>query len=64
MEYAFIRLGIRGYSEGAIKLDETFSANIQGAIANGMDVGVYFFTQAVSDAEALEEAGFFGKSAA
>lgn len=58
VEYAFIRLGIRGYSEGAIKVDETFSANIQGAIANGMDVGVYFFTQAVSDAEALEEAQF------
>ena len=58
MEYAVIRLGIRGYSEGTLVLDEKYEANIQGAAANGIDVGAYFFTQATSEAEALEEAQF------
>ncbi len=58
VEYAIIRLGIRGYGEGTIKLDDTFADNMKGATQNGLDVGVYFFTQAVSDAEALEEAQF------
>jgi len=58
VEYALVRLGIRGYSEGGLVLDETYNANIEGAIANGLDVGVYFFTQATSEAEALEEAQF------
>ena len=58
VEYAVIRLGIRGYSEGTLVLDEKYEANIQGAAANGIDVGAYFFTQATSEAEALEEAQF------
>lgn len=58
VEYAMIRLGIRGYSEGALVLDENYAVNMQGAIANGLDVGAYFFTQATSEAEALEEAQF------
>lgn len=56
--YAFIRLGIRGYGEGTLVVDETFENNIQGALGNGLDVGVYFFTQAISNEEALEEAQF------
>ena len=51
-------MGIRGYSEGGILEDEFFRQNIEGAIANGIPVGVYFFTQAVNEAEALEEADF------
>ena len=58
VEYAVIRLGIRGYSEGTLVLDENYEANMQGAAANGIDVGAYFFTQATSEAEALEEAQF------
>lgn len=58
MDYAIIRVGIRGYSEGGILEDEFFRQNIEGAIANGIPVGVYFFTQAVNEAEALEEADF------
>lgn len=58
VEYAFIRLGIRGYTEGEIKEDETFEDNINGAIDNGIDVGIYFFTQATSVEEAEEEAEF------
>ena len=58
VEYAFIRLGIRGYTEGAIQEDETFEDNIVGARRNNIDVGVYFFTQATSVAEAEEEAQY------
>lgn len=58
IDYAIIRVGIRGYSEGGILEDEFFRQNMEGAIANGIPVGVYFFTQAVNEAEALEEADF------
>ncbi len=58
VDYAIIRVGIRGYSEGAIMPDEFFKRNIEGAIANDIPVGVYFFSQAVNEEEALEEAQF------
>ena len=58
VEFAIIRLGYRGSSEGALVLDPYYEANIEGALANGMDVGVYFFTQALNEAEAIEEAEF------
>lgn len=58
VEYAFIRLGIRGSSEGKLVLDETYQDNIEGALANKIDVGVYFFTQALNKEEAVEEAHF------
>lgn len=59
VEYAIIRLGIRGYgSEGRLVLDEYFIRNIEGATAAGVEVGVYFFTQALTPEEAREEADF------
>lgn len=58
VDYAFVRLGIRGYTEGEILEDETFEDNIKGALKNDIDVGVYFFTQAMSVEEAEEEAEF------
>lgn len=58
VEYAFIRLGIRGYTEGEILEDDTFEDNINGALDNDIDVGVYFFTQAASVEEAEEEAKY------
>lgn len=58
IEYAFIRLGIRGYTEGEIVEDETFTYNIEGALDNGIEAGVYFFTQATSVEEAEEEAQY------
>ena len=58
IDYAIIRVGIRGYSEGGIVEDEFFRQNIEGAIANEIPVGVYFFTQAVNEEEAREEADF------
>ena len=58
VEYAFIRAGYRGSSEGTLVEDETFQANIKGAAENGIDVGIYFYTQAMTEAEAVEEAQF------
>lgn len=57
VEFAIIRVGFRGYgSEGRLVVDEQFENNIQGAIAAGIKVGVYFFSQAVNETELLEEA--------
>ena len=57
--FAFIRIGYRGYSsEGGIYKDDQFLDNIRGAQAAGLDTGVYFFSQALSDKEAVEEARF------
>ncbi len=58
VEFAFIRVGNRGYGTGAIVEDPQFDANVVGAITNGIDVGVYFFSQAVTVEEAIEEAQF------
>ncbi len=58
VEYAFIRLGIRGYESGKIVLDEYFEENMKGANDAGVMAGVYFFTQAVTVEEAQEEAAF------
>lgn len=58
VEFAMIRVGYRGYNSGIISEDEYFEQNIEGAIENGIDVGVYFFSQAVSTDEAIEEAKF------
>ena len=58
VEFAMIRLGYRGYQTGDIVEDANFRANLEGASAAGLDVGVYFFSQAVSVEEAEEEARF------
>lgn len=58
VKYAIIRLGLRGYETGKIVTDENFHANIQGATDAGIEVGVYFFTQALNPAEAREEAEY------
>ena len=58
VEFAMIRVGIRGYGTGEIVLDGTFETNMEGATKEGIDVGVYFFSQAVNEAEAIEEANF------
>lgn len=56
VDYAMIRVGIRGYGTGEIVLDDTLDANMMGATYEGIDVGAYFFTQAISEEEAIEEA--------
>ena len=58
MDFAFIRVGYRGITEGELHADDYFTQNIEGAKAAGLDVGVYMFSQAVTVEEALEEADF------
>ena len=58
VDYVMIRLGSRGYSTGQISVDENFKGNIEGAIAEGLDIGVYFYSQAISQDEAVQEVNF------
>lgn len=58
VDFAILRAGYRGYTEGAIQEDETFLTNLAAAKAAGLKVGVYFFSQALDKAEAVEEAEF------
>ena len=48
VEFAMVRVGFRGYAEGEINEDTKARTNIEGAKAAGLDVGVYFFSQAIS----------------
>ena len=56
VSFAYIRAGYRGYGSGEIYADERFAVNAAAARAAGLDVGVYFFSQAVTPEEAEEEA--------
>ena len=58
LDFAYVRLGYRGYTEGGIFLDPWFETNLAGASAAGLDTGVYFFSQATNVSEAIEEAEF------
>ena len=58
VDYAYIRLGYRGYTEGGLFEDPYYKTNIEGALANGLQVGVYLFSQAINVQEAIEEAEF------
>lgn len=58
VDFAMIRLGYRGYTEGGLMMDERFEQNIQGALDAGLEVGIYFFSQAVTPQEAQAEAAF------
>lgn len=56
VQYAIVRAGYRGSITGSLVEDPYFEANMKGAAASGLPVGVYFFTQAVNEVEAVEEA--------
>lgn len=58
VEFAFIRVGNRGYGTGKMVEDERFDENMQGALAAGIKVGVYYYSQAITREEVLEEANF------
>ena len=58
VEFAFIRVANRGYGTGKLVEDEKFDANLKGAVAAGLHVGVYIYSQAVNEDEAREEANF------
>lgn len=56
VEFVIIRCGYRGSKTGSLVEDPYFKKNIEGAEAAGIKVGVYFFTQATTEVEAVEEA--------
>lgn len=56
IDYVMLRVGARGYSSGQIMIDEYFATNLQKATEAGLDIGVYFYSQALTEAEAVEEA--------
>ena len=58
VEFAFIRAGFRSSDKGIMKEDVRFKENIQGALDNDIQVGVYFFSQAITVDEAIDEAVF------
>ena len=58
VEFAIIRTGARGWGTGKLIFDKKFENNIKGAMAQGINCGVYFYTQAIDEEEAIEEANF------
>lgn len=58
VQFAMIRIGYRGTESGTCTEDPCFQENIEGALANNMKIGIYFFSQAITVEEASEEAWF------
>ena len=59
IDFAMIRVGYRGYGmEGNMRGDVNFVQNIEGALAAGLDVGIYYFSQAITVEEARQEAAY------
>lgn len=57
-DFAIIRVGYRGYQNGTLQLDKTAKKNLRAARRAGIPAGVYFYSQAINEAEAREEAQF------
>ena len=57
-EFVMLRCGYRGYTEGGLNKDEKFDEYAKKANKAGINVGVYFFTQAINEEEAVEEADY------
>ena len=58
VDFAFVRVGYRGYETAKLVEDENCKINIENALKNNIKTGVYFYTQAISEEEAIEEANF------
>lgn len=59
VDFVIVRVGYRGYGKsGTLCTDPNYKANIEGALAAGIKVGVYYFTEALTTDEAREEAEF------
>lgn len=56
VEYAFLRAGYRGYGNGSLQQDSKFTTYAADAAQAGIPIGVYYFTEATNEAEAIEEA--------
>lgn len=62
VDFVMIRLGARGYSTGQITLDDNFVENIEAAIDAELDIGIYFYSQAINQEEANQEANFVAQN--
>ena len=58
VDFAILRVGYRGYTRGTLREDSSFRTFVRGARAAGIDVGAYFFSQAVTVQEAIMEADY------
>lgn len=58
ISFAFLRCGYSGTKNGSRNKDSTFQGNIKGATAAGVDVGAYYFSQAITTKEAIAEADY------
>ena len=58
IDYVMLRLGARGYSTGQMSLDDNFVENIEAAVEAGLDIGIYFYSQAINQEEAVQEVNF------
>lgn len=58
IDFTIIRLGYRGYGTGSLNLDLKYDKHVTDAINNNMDFGLYFFSSAINETEALEEANY------
>lgn len=58
VDFAMIRIGYRGYTEGGLFTDPHFENNLRGVVENDIDAGCYFFSQAITVQEAIEEANY------
>ena len=59
IDFAMIRAGFRGYgASGSMNIDPYFETNLKNAAANGLDIGIYFYSQAITVDEAVVEANF------
>ncbi len=58
IDFAVVRLGFRGYGTGSLNLDLQYQNNIRGVIQNDIDLGLYFYSQAITEQEAIEEANY------
>ena len=58
VDYVMIKVGSRGYDSGLVSIDEKFVEYTQGATAAGLDIGMYFISNAITDLEAIEEANY------
>lgn len=57
-DFVMIRVGARGYETGALSLDDYFKDNLKRATDADLDVGLYFLSEAINEAEAVEEANY------
>ncbi|MCR4908314.1 MAG: glycoside hydrolase family 25 protein [Lachnospiraceae bacterium] len=56
IDFAMVRVGSRGYQSGKLTVDDRLQDNLRGCSENGIKIGLYFYSQAINEAEAMEEA--------